>query len=94
MLRLIKSGILTVIYLLNCKPVKRSFLDLPRQSREQLIDEWIISERIISERDRKIMKRRFTDEISVEKIAEEFDMSPRGINYILKKGRKTIEQHM
>jgi transcriptional regulator CtsR len=89
MLRLIKSGILTVIYLLNCKPAKRSFSDMPRPSRERLIDEWIISER-----DRKIMKRRFTDEISVEKIAEEFDMSPRGINYILKRCVKTIEQHL
>ncbi len=89
MLRLIKSGIITIIYLLNCRPETRQFADLPIPRREQLIDEWIISER-----DREIMKRRFTDKISVEKIAEAYDMSPRGINYILKRGIKKIEQHL
>lgn len=89
MLRLIKSGIVTVIYLLNCRPESRSFTELPRPERERLINEWIISER-----DRKIMKRRFADKIKVETIAEEFDMSARGVNYILKRGVKTIEQHL
>lgn len=89
MLRLIKSGVITVIYLLNCKPETRRFADLSRQRRERLIDEWIISER-----DRKIMKLRFLDKIGVEKIAEAYDMSPRGINYILKRGIKKIEQHL
>ena len=89
MLRLIKSAVLTIVYLLNCTPAEKSFKDLPRPKREQLIDEWIISER-----DRKIMLRRFTDEISVEKIAEEFDMSARGINYALKRCVKTIEPHL
>ena len=89
MLRLLKSGIITVIYLLNCKPENRPFAELPRQRRERLIDEWIVSER-----DRDIMKRRFSDKVKIETIAEEFDMSVRGINYILKRGLKTIEQHM
>lgn len=89
MLRLVKSGILTVIYLLNCKPDKIHFTDLSRQTREQLIDKWIISKR-----DRDIMKRRFSDKVTIETIAEEFDMSVRGINYIIKRGLKTIEQHL
>ena len=89
MLRLVKSGILTVIYLLNCKQDNRSFTELPRQRRERLIDEWIISER-----DRDIMKRRFSDKVKIETIAEEFDMSVRGINYIIKRGIKTVEQHL
>ena len=89
MLRLLKSGIMTIIYLLNCSSVPRSFMDLPRQSRERLIDEWIISEQ-----ERDILKRRYLDLIKVETIAEEFDRSVRGINYILKRGLKTIEPHI
>ena len=89
MLRLLKSGILTIIDLLNCKPDNRAFADLPRPTRERLIDEWIISER-----DRDIMKRRFSDKVKIETIAEEFDMSARGINYIIKRGIKTIEPHL
>ena len=89
MLRLIRSAILTIIYLLNCKPEKGSFIDLPRPKRERLIDDWIISER-----DRDIMKRRFLDEVKIEAVAEEFEMSVRGINYIIKRGLKTIEPHL
>jgi len=89
MLRLLRSGIITIVYLLNCKPGSRSFCDLPRPRREQLIDEWIISER-----DRAVMKRRFSDRAKIEAIAEEFAMSERGINYILKRCIKTIEPHL
>lgn len=89
MLRLIRSGIITIIYLLNSKPDNISFVDLPRTRREQLIDEWIISEL-----ERDILKRRFCDMVKVEAIAEEFDRSVRGINYILKRGLNTLEQHI
>ena len=40
------------------------------------------------------MKRRFSDKVKIETIAEEFDMSARGINYIIKRGIKTIEPHL
>lgn len=89
MLRLIRSAILTIIYLLNCKPEKGSFIDLPRPKRERLIDDWIISED-----ERKIMKRRFLDDVKIEAIAEEFDRSVRGIKYIIKRGIINIEKNM
>lgn len=89
MLKLIRSGIITIVYLLHCKPDGRQFSDLPIPTRARLIDEWIISE---TERD--IMKRRFCDKATVESIAEEYGRSPRGINYIIKRGIKTIEPHM
>jgi DNA-directed RNA polymerase specialized sigma subunit len=50
-----------------------------------LIDEWIFSER-----DRKILKRRLIDGITYERIAEEFDMSPRQISNIIYKGTQKI----
>lgn len=40
--------------------------------------ERLINERILSDRDRRIMKRRLLDHITMEKIAEEFDLSTRG----------------
>ena len=89
MFRLIKSGILTIVYLLNCTPVNRSFMELSRPERERLIDAWIISER-----DREIMRRRFCDHVTVEVLAEDYEMSVRGVNYLLKRGIKTIENNM
>ena len=53
---------------------------------EKLIDEWILSER-----DRKIMKRRLLDGICLEPLAEEFEMSPRQMHRIVKKN--TIKLH-
>ena len=89
MLRLIKSGIITVIYLLNCRAESMSFSELPRPERERLINEWIISER-----DRKIMNRRFADKIKVETIAEEFDMSVRQIKRIVYKCENILLKHI
>ena len=45
----------------------------------------IIAEHIHSERDRKILERRLIDGITFEKLAEEFDMSVRQIQNIVKK---------
>lgn len=56
------------------------FENLSRSDIECLINEWILSER-----DRKIMKRRLTDGISIESLAEEFEMSPRQIQRIVTK---------
>ena len=39
----------------------------------------IIDEYIHSERDRKIIKRRLIDGISIERLAEEFERSPRAM---------------
>lgn len=52
---------------------------------EEMIDEWIFSER-----DRKILKRKLIDGLTYEAIAEEFDMSARQINSIVKKSRQQL----
>ena len=45
----------------------------------------IISERIYSERDRRILERRLIDGITFERLAEEFEMSPRQIRTVVHK---------
>lgn len=50
--------------------MKNPFINMPNSELTVLIDEWIKSER-----NRKLMKRRFIDGITVEKIAEEFRLS-------------------
>ena len=57
---------------------KAEAFDLSRSEWEHLIDEWIFSER-----DRAILKRRMLDGICFEPLAEEFDMSVRGIKSIV-----------
>lgn len=38
-------------------------------------------------RDRAILKRRLNDGVTIEGLAEEFDMSPQNVKRILRKGR-------
>jgi AraC-like DNA-binding protein len=49
--------------------------NLDRFEWENLIDRWIFDEK-----DRIILKRKFLDNIPLEKIAEDLGMSPRQIN--------------
>ena len=49
-----------------------------RSEWERLIDEWIFNER-----DRTILKRKLLDGVSIERIAEEVDMSPRQAQRII-----------
>ena len=49
-----------------------------------------IRERVHKKRDRQILARKLIDGATYEAIAEEFDMSPRGVKYIVKKHRDTI----
>lgn len=55
--------------------------------------EWI-AEYIHSERDRKILERRLIDGITFEKLAEEFDMSVRQIQNIVKKKELFLFKHL
>lgn len=55
----------------------------------RIIDDWIRSER-----DRKIMKRRFIDGIRIEPLAEEFDLTVDRIKQIIYKHKAIIEQHI
>lgn len=64
---------------------------LPEISASQLralIDEWILSER-----DRAILKRRLLDGICYDRLAEEFDMSPRHIKRICYIAIERLERH-
>lgn len=50
----------------------------------------VIAEHIHNERDRRILERRLIDGIVFEKLAEEFDMSPRQIRNIVKKNEEYL----
>ena len=60
-------------------------IDISVSELNSLIDEWIFSER-----DRKILKRRLIDGLTYERIAEEFDLSPRYVSTIIYKGIQKI----
>lgn len=63
--------------------------ELSRSQIENLIDEWIFSER-----DRAILKRRMLDGICYEPLAEEFDLSVRQIKKIVYKSQEKIFRHV
>jgi DNA-directed RNA polymerase specialized sigma24 family protein len=54
----------------------------------------LIDEHIHSERDRQILKRRMIDGICYEPLAEEFEMSVRGVKYLILRGVQVIEKHL
>ena len=53
----------------------------------------LIAEYIHSERDRKILERRLIDGVVFEKLAEEFEMSPRQIRSIVHKNETILFKH-
>ena len=53
----------------------------------------LIHEYIHSERDRRILERRLIDGITFERLAEEFEMSPRQIRSIVHKNELTLYKH-
>jgi len=65
------------------------FPNVSRSQLSALIDEWIFSER-----DRKILKRRFLDGICYEPLAEEFSLSTRQVKKIVAKGQAVLELHL
>lgn len=64
-------------------------VDMPRSEWENLIDEWIFSER-----DREIMKSAMLDGYSYEQIAERQKMSARQIARIVPKLQKEVFKHV
>lgn len=60
---------------------------LSRTEIETLIDEWILSER-----DRKLMKRRLIDGICIEPLSEEVGMSPRQVHRIVKENTIKLQE--
>lgn len=60
---------------------KMEIYNLSRSEWENLIDEWIFSER-----DREILKRRLLDGLTFEQLASEFNYSTQNIQRIIYKG--------
>ena len=60
-----------------------------RKEIESIIDAWILNER-----NRRILFRRFIDGVTLERLAEEFELSTRQINTIVKKGLDAILAHV
>lgn len=54
----------------------------------------IISEYIHSERDRQIMIRRLVDDVTLERLAEEFQLSVSQVKRIVWKHSETIYKHI
>lgn len=63
--------------------------DLSRAEWENLIDQWIFSER-----DRAILKRRLLDGICYEPLAEEFDLSVQQTKTIVYKATERLIKHL
>lgn len=56
--------------------------------------EAIINEHIHSERDRAILKSRYIDGLTYERLAEKFDISPRNVKNIVYKNEWKILKHI
>ena len=54
----------------------------------------IIDEYIHSERDRKILKRRYIDGIHIEPLSEEFELTPKQIRNIILKHEAVLFKHL
>lgn len=54
----------------------------------------VIDEYIHNEKDRRILKRRLIDGVCFEPLAEEFDMSVRGIQYKIYKLQEKLFKHL
>lgn len=63
--------------------------NLSRSEWENLIDEWIFSER-----DRNILKRRLLDGVKYEDLADEFDMSVRQVKNVVYKSQSKLFKHV
>lgn len=50
----------------------------------------IIEDFIHSERDRRLLARRLIDGVTIERLAEEFELSPRQVKNILRKDEEII----
>ena len=54
----------------------------------------LIAEHCHSERDRKILERRLIDGLTFERLAEEFEMSPRQMKTIVHKNESVLFNHL
>jgi len=63
-----------------------------RQELEAAIHEWIIGRN--AERNRAVLKRRLFDGITIERLAEEFELSVSQTKRIIYTGTETIFKHL
>jgi DNA-directed RNA polymerase sigma subunit (sigma70/sigma32) len=63
-----------------------------RSEWEHLIDEYVIGKN--SERDRQILKRRMLDGVTLESLAEEFELSVQRIKIIIYNSQNRIIKHI
>lgn len=68
---------------------KLEYYNLSRTQWENIIDEWIFSER-----DRKMLKRRLLDGILFEQLAEEFDLSVQQTKSVIYKATDKLMKHI
>ena len=68
---------------------KMEIYDLSRSEWENLIDEWIFSER-----DRAMFKRNLLDGICYEPLAEEFDLSVQQVKTVVYKATEKLIKHI
>lgn len=64
-------------------------LELSRNDIEYLVSQWILNER-----DRKLILRRMCDGVRYEALAEEFDLSVQRVKMIVYKGKDKIYRHI
>lgn len=69
--------------------MKIDVYNLSRSQWENIIDEWIFSER-----DRKMLKRRLLDGILFEQLAEEFELSVQQTKNIVYKATDRLMKHI
>ena len=65
---------------------------LPKYGNQQIKE--LIMEYIHSQRDRKILYRRLVDGIQLERLAEEFGLTPRRLSDIIHEGEKELFSHL
>ena len=67
--------------------------DYSRSEIERAIDEWVILKRH-SERNRQILKSRFIDGLTYEKLAEKYDLSVSHIKFIVYKLENVVYDNL
>ena len=60
-------------------------IDCPRSKIENIIEEYVYNKK-----DRLILRMKWLDEETYHSIAEQFDMSDRGVQYIVERYRKKL----
>ncbi len=71
------------------KPVR----DCSRTELESVIDEWIVNQRNAG-RNRELIKKHMIDGVSYERLAEEYGMSVRGVQYVIYRCQEIVFRHL